>query len=276
MTATATSTKTDELLQQLTEGVEKLTTSDEWVRYLDVQQRFHHYSFGNVLLIALQRPDATRVAGFHRWLEVGRHVCKGEKGIAILAPIVSRIKVEDKETGEERTIASAPRAFRVVHVFDISQTDGEELPEIPCHRLEGEGAAYDELTTYAEGLGFRVEVGELPGETNGLCDHTTRTITVREGLAPAQQTKTLTHEIAHAMLHGLDFEAPRAQKELEAESVAYIVCGSIGVDSGDYSFGYVAGWGGGDDAIKRIRESGHRIQQTAQHILRELSLDEAA
>src|SRR5438309_8739341 len=104
MTATATIGKTDELLQRLTDGVEKLTNSDEWLRYLDVQRRFHRYSFGNCLLIALQSPDATRVAGFHRWLELGRHVRRCEKGIAILAPIVSRLKVEDQATGEEHTI----------------------------------------------------------------------------------------------------------------------------------------------------------------------------
>ncbi|MBA2641842.1 MAG: ImmA/IrrE family metallo-endopeptidase [Actinobacteria bacterium] len=213
-------------------------------------------------------PDATRVAGFRRWLELGRHVQRGQKGIAILAPVVSRLKVEDTETGEERTITSAPRAFRVVHVFDITQTDGDELPEIPCHRLEGEGTAYDELTTYAEGLGFRVEVGELPGETNGLCDHSTHTITFRVGLAPAQQTKTLAHEIAHAILHGSGFEGPQAQAELEAESVAYIVCSDMGLDSSLYSFGYVAGWaGGGREAIAGIQASGQRIATAARLIL---------
>lgn len=269
MTATATTTKTDELLQRLTEGVEKLTSSDEWIRYLDVQRRFHRYSFGNVLLIALQCPDATRVAGFRRWLELGRHVQRGQKGIAILAPVVHRLKVEDEETGEKRTIVSAPRAFRVVHVFDVSQTDGDELPEIPCHRLEGEGAAYSELTTYAEGLGFGVEVGELPGETNGLCNRLTHTITVREGLAPAQQTKTLAHEIAHAILHGSDFEGPRAQAELEAESVAYIVCAFLELDSAQYSWGYLASWGAAPDAMRR---SGHRIQQAAQAMLNGLGM----
>jgi hypothetical protein len=162
-----------------------------------------------------------------------------------------------------------PRAFRVVHVFDIAQTDGDELPEIPCHRLEGEGAAYSELTTYAEGLGFRVEVGELPGETNGLCDHLTQTITIRKGLAPAQQTKSLTHEIAHEMLHGSDFEGPRAQKELEAESVAYIVCALLELDSAQYSWGYLASWGAEPDAIRR---SGQRIQQTAQTVLNALNI----
>src|SRR5438132_828208 len=142
MAATAT-TKTDELLQQLTEGVEALTNSEEWLRYLDVQRRFHRYSFGNCLLIAFQNPDATQVAGFRRWRELDRQVRRGEKGIAILAPIVRRLKVEDEVTGEEQTIVSAPRAFRVVHVFDVSQTDGDELPEIPCHRLQGQsGPAY--------------------------------------------------------------------------------------------------------------------------------------
>jgi hypothetical protein len=132
MTATATTTKTDELLQRLTEGVEKLTSSDEWVRYLDVQKRFHRYGFGNVLLIALQCPDATRVGGFRRWLELGRHVQRGQKGIAILAPVLTRLKVEDKETGEERTIASAlsvPRRPRLRHLADGRRRPaGDPLP----------------------------------------------------------------------------------------------------------------------------------------------------
>jgi antirestriction protein ArdC len=269
MTSTVTASRTEELLQRLTEGVERLTSSEEWVRYLDVQRRFHRYSFGNVLLIALQCPEATQVAGFRRWLELGRHVRRGQKGIAILAPVVNRLKVEDELTGEERTIVSAPRAFRVAHVFDISQTDGDELPEIPCHRLEGPGAAYNELTGYAERLGFQVEIGELPQDTNGLCSHTTKTITVRKGLAPAQQTKTLTHEIAHAMLHGLDCEAPRAQKELEAESVAYIVCALLELDTAEYSWGYLASWGADPEAIKR---SGHRIQHAVQQLISGLGL----
>lgn len=106
--ATETTSKTDELLRRLTEGVEQLTTSEEWTRYLDTQRKFHHYSFGNCILIALQRPDATRVAGFHRWLEIGWHVRKGEKGIAIQAPIVRHFKVEDADSGEERNHPERP------------------------------------------------------------------------------------------------------------------------------------------------------------------------
>jgi uncharacterized protein DUF955 len=201
----------------------------------------------------------------------GTPCCKGEKGIAILAPIVRRLRVEDEATGEEQTIVSAPRAFRVVHVFDISQTDGDDLPEIPCNRLEGDGAAYDELTTYAQGLGFRVGIDELPGETNGLCNHSTQTITIRVGLAPAQQTKTLAHEIAHAMLHGAGFDGSRDQAELEAESVAYIVSSTLEIDSAAYTFGYLASWGAEPEAIRR---SGHRIQQAAQTMLVDLGVAE--
>jgi antirestriction protein ArdC len=268
---TDTPSKTDELLRRLTEGVEQMTTSADWLRYLDVQRRFYHYSFGNCLLIALQRPDASRVAGFHRWLELGRHVRKGEKGIAILAPIVRRSKVEDEATGEERTVLSAPRAFRVVHVFDLAQTDGDDLPQVPCHRLSGEGAAVPELHAYANSLGFSVTVGELPGETNGLCTYSTRTITIRQGLEPAQQTKTLIHEIAHASLHGPAFEGSRNHAELEAESIAYIVCGALGIDSGQYSWGYLASWGADASAV---RQAGQRIQQTVECILQALEVAE--
>ncbi len=268
MTATATTSKTDELLHRLTEGVEKLTSSEEWLRYLDVQRKFHHYSFGNCLLIALQRPDATRVAGFHRWLELGRHVRRGEKGIAILAPIVRRMKVEDEATGEQRVIATAPQAFRVVHIFDVSQTDGDSLPDHPSHRLEGDRVddAYTQLVGVAHGLGFIVEEEYLDGETNGDCNHAQHRIRVEVRNQPAQQLKTLAHEIAHAILHGDGIEN-RGQAELEAESVAYIVCGSLGLDSADYSFGYVAGWGGGENVTNRIRQSGQRIQRAVQQIL---------
>jgi hypothetical protein len=274
ITTTATAGKTEELLQRLAEGVEMLTSSEEWVRYLDVQSRFHRYSFGNVLLISLQFPDATRVAGFRRWLELGRHVQRGQKGIAILAPVVQRLKVEDEVPGEERTIVSAPRAFRVVYVFDVSQTDGAAFPEAPARRLEDDSVAgaYEDLAAYAGRLGFSVEFSnDLPGQVNGDCTSTLHRIRVRAGLSLAQSTKTLAHEIAHAILDDREIDS-RERAQVEAESVAYIVCGLLGLDSADYSFGYVAGWGGGDDAVKRVRESGHRIQQTAQQVIAELGL----
>jgi hypothetical protein len=197
---------------------------------------------------------------------LSRHVRRGEKGIAILAPIVSRLKVEDYD-GEKRTIVGVPRAFRVVHVFHISQTDGDELPEIPCHRLDSDGACA-ELIGYAHRLGFAVETGEPSGETNGLCNHSTHTISLCVGLPPAQQMKTLAHEIAHASLHGDGFDGPRDQAELEAESVAYIVCALLGVDSAQHSWGYLASWGAGPDDIRRSAQAildGVGVSPEAEH-----------
>ena len=123
----ATQHPTEDVLDQLREGIATLTSSEKWTRWLQAQSRFHHYSFGNTLLILLQRPDATRVAGYRAWLQLRRQVRKGEKGIAILAPIANRIRVED-ENGEEKVLAGSPRAFRTAHVFDVAQTDGDDLP----------------------------------------------------------------------------------------------------------------------------------------------------
>jgi hypothetical protein len=129
----ASTTRTD-LLATLADGVAGLTNSTAWRAWLDVQRRFHRYSWG---LITCQRPEATRVAGFHAWLRLGRHVRKGEHGIAILAPVVPRLRVLDSESAEERVVRGAPHTFRVAHVFDVSQTEGQELPETPVSRLDG-------------------------------------------------------------------------------------------------------------------------------------------
>jgi antirestriction protein ArdC len=261
--------KTEQLLQQLADGVDTLTSSHEWLRYLDVQRRFHRYSFGNCILIALQRPDATQVAGFHRWLELGRNVRKGEKGIAILAPIVTRTKVEDETTGETNTILHAPRRFRCVHVFDVSQTDGDELPPLPVHKLEGDDPdnLYTRLRDVAESIGFSVEEDFLDGQ-NGDCNHELHRIRVEVRNEPVQQVKTLAHELAHAILHGEREGLIREQAELEAESVAYIVCTDLGIDSSAYSFGYLATWSHGGNNVRRaVSESGQRIQRAARLIL---------
>jgi antirestriction protein ArdC len=262
--------KRDRLLAELTDGVAQLTGSERWQAFLDMQARFHQYSFLNTLAIALQRPEATRVAGFHTWRQLGRWVRKGEKGIAILAPVVRRLRVTDAD-GEEHLLVGAPSAFRVVHVFDVAQTDGRELPTVLDRLSDGdESNAYERLALVARGLGYTVEEDYLPGERNGDCNVAERLIRVEVTNAPAQQVKTLAHEIAHAMLHkGF---TDRALAELEAESVAYIVCRSIGIDSAAYSFGYVAHWsGGGPEAISAIKSSGGRIQATAEDILDRLA-----
>jgi len=259
-----------ELVEKLTEGIARLTSSAEWQHYLDFQAQFHSYSFRNVLLIAAQRHEATRVAGFRAWQRMNRFVRKGEKAIFVLAPMVYRATEESAD--DERVI----RGFKYVAVFDVAQTDGEELPTV-CRRLEGDDipGAFGQLVGVAQSIGFTVEEAGLGGSTNGDCSHMLKRIRVESTNSPAQRLKTLVHEIAHAILHE-EFE-DRRLAELEAESTAYIVCQKIGLDTSDYSFGYVAGWaGGGDTAIAGIRSCGERIQRAAETILSAFDIDEEA
>lgn len=258
-------TDRDALLATLTEGIEGLTTSEAWRAHLDVQRRFHRYSFSNSLLIYAQDPAASRVAGFTTWKRLGRSVRRGERAIWILAPMLAkRARLGDDE--ERRGIVG----FRPVPVFDVAQTDGEPLPEV-CTTLRGDdpGTWLDRLTSCAGQLGYAVEFTDLPGATNGDCTFARRRIRVERRNERAQQVKTLAHELAHALLHeGVD---DRPLVELEAESTAYVVCRTFGFDTGEYSFGYVAGWaGGGPEAVARITESGGRIQRAAAVMLESL------
>jgi hypothetical protein len=252
----------DRLLDTLSEGVQALTTSDRWRAHLELQGRFHHYSFNNALLIGSQAPDATRVAGFATWRSLGRSVRKGERAIRILAPMVGRrTRVGDGE--EVRPVIG----FRSVPVFDVAQTEGDELVSV-CRNLEGDdpSACFAALRRRADRLGFAVERADLPGATNGDCTYALRRIRVERRNRPAQQVKTLAHELAHALLH--EGVADRALAELEAESTAFVVCRALGLDSGDYTFGYVACWaGGGAEAVAAITASGGAIQRAAAAIL---------
>ena len=259
-----------DLLATLADGVAELTNSTAWRAWLDVQRRFHRYSWGNTLLIAAQCPDATRVAGFHAWLRLGRHVRKGEHGIAILAPVVPRLRVVDADSGDERWVAGRPHAFRVAHVFDVSQTDGEELAPPPVTRLEGGDPKdwYTQLRDVAHSLEFTVEEDYLPDDVNGDCNHALRQIRIEVRNGQRQQVKTLAHELGHAILHADRAGLCREQAELEAESVAYVVCAGLGIDTSEYSFGYLAVWaGGGEQARRAIAESAQRIQTAAHRVL---------
>lgn len=259
---TASNNRSD-LLESLTEGISKLTTSDEWQRYLDCQSRFYHYSSNNVILILMQRHDATQVAGFNAWKRLGRFVKKGEKAVWIVAPMRYKVANDEKPDDEQQVI----RGFKWVPVFDISSTDGKELPEV-CHKLavEDPDGLFDRLTAVADSIGYHVENLALDGP-NGDCTYSEKRIRVEVTNAPAQRVKTLVHELAHALLH--EGRKDRALAELEAESVAFITCKVLGIDSSDYSFGYVAHWaGGGDEAIAGITASCQSIQKAASTILR--------
>ena len=262
-------TDRDHLLDTLTEGIGALTSSAAWRAHLEVQGRFHQYSFSNALLICRQDPGASRVAGFATWKALGRAVRKGERAIWILAPMTGR-RTGTADGEERRPILG----FRPVAVFDVAQTDGEPLPEV-CRTLEGDdpSAWFALLVDRASRLGYAVETAELPGTTNGDCSFARRRIRVECRNEPAQQVKTLAHELAHALLHEGTDDRPLA--ELEAESTAFVVCHTLGLDTSGYSFGYVACWaGGGPEAIARIKSSGARIQRAASVILD--SLEEAA
>jgi antirestriction protein ArdC len=211
-------------------------------------------------------PDEQPHRRVHAWRKLGRNVRKGEKGIWILAPMT--YKVADNDDRDNDTEARVLRGFKPVPVFDIAQTDGEELPEV-CTRLDGDdnGNVFTRLRAVADSLGFNVEDSdELPGAVNGDCSHDLHRIRVRSSNSPVQRVKTLAHELAHAILHEEYDSRPLA--ELEAESVAFVVCHNLDITSDDYSFGYVATWaGGGDEAQKAIKTSGGRIQRAAEQIL---------
>jgi hypothetical protein len=258
------------LLEELQAGIAELTTTERWQRYLDVQSRFYSYSPNNVMLIALQKPNATRVAGYKTWQSLDHQVRAKELALRILAPMTYRR--DDAPEGEE---ANEVRGFKLVPVFDLSQTDGPDLPE-PVSKLVGlapEGV-FERLTEFAHDIGFRVERPEtLESGANGDTNHAEGLIRVVSANSEAQQTKTLAHEIAHALLHDPELvstkDLSRGLKELEAESTAYVICTALGMDTSDYSFGYVLGWtGGADDATQGIRASTGRIQRAATAVLK--------
>jgi antirestriction protein ArdC len=237
VTATPTQTRALELLQ---EGVQGIMTSERWQAALRVRARLHRYSFNNCVLILLQRPDASMVAGFHRWQELGRHVRKGEKGLMILAPIVRKTKEGDDE-------ARHVVGFRTAHVFDVSQTEGQPLPTPPAPELlTDDSPRIRDLTTmlecFAASRGHTVE-RRTTGTALGSYHRLSKRITLRADLPPLQTLKTLVHELAHALLHAATRpDEQRHTLELEAESCAFIVCHTLGLDTSRYSFAYLAGW----------------------------------
>jgi N-terminal domain of anti-restriction factor ArdC/IrrE N-terminal-like domain len=272
-----TAAKREQVLSQLADGIEALSNSEEWQRYLTMQAKFHRYSFGNVILILMQYPDATQVASFRKWQELGRQVRKGEHGIRIWAPHTRKTSDADDESittdGESRDDGTPRIGFHLVSVFDISQTDGDDLAADPTSLLDGEDEAglFARLAAVAESLGFGVQVApEIDGHpgSNGLCEFGPRVITVAGNRTPAQRAKSLAHEIGHAILHA-GAAAPRGLRVLEAESVAYVVCTALGLDTAGYSLGYILGWQDGDAATAReaIEASGKAIQSAASKIL---------
>ena len=282
--------KVQEITEKLEQGIKELFESEKYKTYLNTMSKFHNYSFNNTMLIAMQKPDATLVAGFKAWQKnFDRHVKKGEKGIRILAPAPYKIKEEqeklDPVTGEimldkngmpitEEVEIKIP-AFRVVPVFDVSQTDGKELPDIGVNELSGSVEDYEDfMQALTEVSPVPITYEDIDGDAKGYFHTTDHRIAIQEGMSQSQTVKTAIHEVAHAKLHDREqnqdidavLEKERNTKEVEAESVAYTVCQHFGIDTSDYSFGYIAGWSSDQD-MKELKSSLDTIRKTASELI---------
>lgn len=280
--------KINEITDKLEQGIKDLFESKKYENYLKVMSKFHNYSFNNSLLIAMQKPDATMVAGYTSWNKnFKRNVNKGEKGIKILAPSPYKVNKDvekidpvtqkpvigkNGEPVKERVQVTVP-AYKVTTVFDISQTSGEELPEIVT-QLSGDVKEYEKfLEAIKQTSPVPIEFKEITNGSNGYYHLEDKSIAIREGMSQMQTIKTAIHEVSHAMLHdrdnGLEKDTlpDRKTKEVEAESIAYTVCQHYGIDTSDYSFGYVAGWSSGKD-LDELKNSMNIIRSTASEIIK--------
>ena len=300
------SSRTDKLnaiMKKLEDGVKDLFTSENYQKYLRTMSKFHHYSFNNTLLIALQRPDATLVAGYGAWQQkFHRQVKKGEKGITILAPVPVKEKA-DPETvtdhdsadhhggtdhhssvnhqGAEPTYGD-PGAqntekislyFRPVSVFDLAQTEGEPLPTIGVDELTGSAEGYPAFMKAMTALSpVPIRFDEIEGGAKGYYHTANKEIVIQKDMSEAQTMKTCVHEVSHAILHDRDHMKAegllkdRHTKEVEAESVAFAVCAHFMLDTSDYSFPYIAGWSSSVD-MKELKASMDTIRRTAGEMI---------
>ena len=247
-------------LDRLGEGVRAVYDSERWESWLRSLSRFHDYSLGNTILIAMQMPNATHVASFRSWKrDFNRYVRKGEKGIEILVPMLVKDGDEDDTDVERRRLVG----FRVGHVFDVSQTDGEPLPTL-VDEVAGDVERYAAILDAVRIVSaYPVEfVGDLPEGTNGFFRRG-ELVAIREGMTEGQTVKTALHELAHSRLHDGDPMAQgmpdRAMREVQAESVAYAVSAALGLDTSGYSFGYVASW-----AVGKTDEEMHQCLQVVR------------
>lgn len=271
MNAEAAKKIADEALTTLTDALAQ-GKSATLKQYLAMMSRFHHYSFRNICLIAMQRPEATQVAGFTTWKQMGRFVKGGEKGIVIVAPML--IKPKDSQQAESAPSTTQDEdgkpvmRFRGVYVFDIAQTDGEPLPELS--RIGGDpGDALQRLQEAIRSRGIKLDHEDLPPGCDGVSrgGH----ISIRPGMPPAEEFSVTVHELAHELLHRQDTDAPESQprpsktvRETQAEAVAYVVCSAIGLEVGDASRDYIQLYNG--DA-KTLIASMEAVQTTASRII---------
>ena len=277
-----------EITDRLETGIQELFESERYKAYLTSMAKFHSYSFNNTLLIAMQ--GGQLVAGYNKWRDdFHRNVKRGEKGIKILAPAPYKVKKEVPKRDEQgqpmmekdgKPLTEVQEkqipAFKIVSVFDVSQTEGEPLPSIGVDELAGNVEQYEDFFKALEQTSpVPMAFEDIPGGSHGYYHLTEKRIAIQENMSELQTLKTAIHEIAHAKLHAIDPEAPLTEqanrpdsrtREVQAESVAYAVCQHYGLDTSDYSFGYVAGWSSGKD-LKELRASLETIRATAHELI---------
>ena len=280
----------DSIMQSLESGVEELFTSNRYQEFLKTMAKFHNYSFNNTMLIAMQRPDATLVTSYKNWQSMGRQVMKGEKGITIIAPAPYK-KMKEKEVLDEnqRPIMGSdgkPKTeqvevtvphFKAVTVFDIAQTSGEPIQTLAPELLTAAVQDFDSFMQAIQKISpVPIRFDEIDGNANGYYHNADKEIVIKKGLSESQTLKTAIHETAHAKLHdkeimeSLGVEKDRLTKEVEAESVAYCVCSSFGLDTSDYSFPYIAGWSSSRE-MKEMKASMDVIRKTAGEMIDQLT-----
>jgi len=280
--------KVEEITKKLEQGIQELFESEKYERYLKVMSKLHNYSFNNSLLIAMQKPDATMVAGFTSWKKnFHRTVKKGEKGIRILAPSPYKVNKEvDKidpvtkqpmlgrngEPIKEHVQLTIP-AYKITTVFDVSQTEGEKIPEIAT-ALKDEVNDFEKMFQIIEKVSpVPIVLDQINSAANGYYDLEKKVIVIKKDMSEAQTLKTAVHEISHAKLHdrdsGIEAKADRKTKEVEAESIAYTVCSHLGLDTSSYSFGYIAGWSS-DKELGELKKSMNVIQHTASELITDI------
>lgn len=280
----------DSIMQSLESGVEELFTSNRYKEFLKTMAKFHNYSFNNTMLIAMQRPDATLVTSYKNWQSMGRQVMKGEKGITIIAPAPYK-KMKEKEVLDEnqrpimgtdgkpkteKVEVTVPH-FKAVTVFDIAQTSGEPIQTLAPELLTAAVQDFDSFMQAIQKISpVPIRFDEIDGNANGYYHNADKEIVIKKGLSESQTLKTAIHETAHAKLHdreimeSLGVEKDRLTKEVEAESVAYCVCSSFGLDTSDYSFPYIAGWSSSRE-MKEMKASMDVIRKTAGEMIDQLT-----
>ncbi len=270
--------KVNAILKKLEEGVKDLFTSEKYKQYLSTMSKFHHYSFNNTVLIAMQKPDATLVAGYTAWKQkFHRQVKKGEKGITILAPVKLKEKDPDDPKTEDDKEEKEHRIhllFRPVSVFDVSQTEGEPLPSLGVDELTGSAEGYEAFMKAMRKLSpVPIRFDEIKGGAKGYYHTIDKEIVIKKDMSELQTMKTCVHEVSHALLHDRDrmkdegIEKDQQTREVEAESVAYVVCSYFNLDTGkDYSFPYIGLWSSSKE-LYELKTSMDTIQKTAAGLI---------